>query len=614
MLIRADIINQLAERAGIPQAEAAQFMEVLLFKLSELLFEGDSFSIRGIGKFAISPRKNLTRPNIVSGKILVFTPEGSSQNLTFSAPNSIYTPSSETDNIFSMNMSRKFIPVRGNPLTEDEMPQPSDNIKKLIDQRAEHILTDGTFQKSSREVEPNLNLSDETDKNETPFHFGPPELEVMKKQDTTESVWGFGDDWKKEYEEDILLDSADENGLSGDFEVHLTDEPEVPEWSFGNEANKNTDSKEKQKPETKEFDIDSFAPVKSMTRELEIDISEFDSDDTFDDDDNNYEDDIVPEDFDALFKKSLAENVMSVTPEEIEKINSKEFSISNNSLDAFTEEEADDAFSGDGAAAIDLRGDKLSTRVTPDDSFEFSGVRDTIELKSAPKSKSYLIYYILSFLLLTVAGMLVYVKLYGVPPIAEKYLNTKPVEHEFKPSTVVVERDYAFPVSYPYEKTEAILKAQPIEKGKENINASVDDAKLKAEEQKKIEADKNEKKIAEQKKIETDKKAAEEAKLKEQKKKKEEPKAKEVTKLPAGSFKDAKINNASNGFVLQVMSLPNSQKAGAEKTVSRLRASGFNAFIAEIDLPGKGLYDRVMVGPYKSRADAERDLKKIKGE
>jgi len=50
----------------------------------------------------------------------------------------------------------------------------------------------------------------------------------------------------------------------------------------------------------------------------------------------------------------------------------------------------------------------------------------------------------------------------------------------------------------------------------------------------------------------------------------------------------------------------------ADKLVTKLKAQGFPAYRAIGKIPGKGIWYRVRVGEYKSRADARRMLEKLK--
>src|SRR5215212_4678001 len=60
----------------------------------------------------------------------------------------------------------------------------------------------------------------------------------------------------------------------------------------------------------------------------------------------------------------------------------------------------------------------------------------------------------------------------------------------------------------------------------------------------------------------------------------------------------------SNSFAIQVAAL--STEASAEALVSDLQAEGFEAYLSEINIPGRGLYYRVRIGYFANKVAAQR--------
>jgi cell division septation protein DedD len=79
----------------------------------------------------------------------------------------------------------------------------------------------------------------------------------------------------------------------------------------------------------------------------------------------------------------------------------------------------------------------------------------------------------------------------------------------------------------------------------------------------------------------------------------------------AGAFEKAALKpSPGEGFSLQVSSFPS--RADAAKVVTQLSDKGFNPYIAEADVAGKGHLFRVRIGPYPSRDAAEGALQALK--
>lgn len=615
-MLRTEIINLLAERAEVPQLEAARFMEIFLYKLSELLLEGDRFKLDNLGEFVISSRQKNANAKAASGKIFQFTPAGTSETVTFGVPPAQSANTNPLDDYFSLSITGKFIPVRGETAVVDGLPQSADEMRRFLEQHAGLLLQEGNFLRAQQKKAPVTEEVDDQLSKEAFLPFNQPKEMIAPEilPSPGETSWEFGNDWKKEYEEDILLDAGAEHNAEMDFDFKVTREADDMNWDFGAEekAQAKEDKIAEQKPpvheEPKEFDLESFAPVRAMTRELEIDLSEFNESGEEEqvEEEEDYEDDIVPEDFDALFKKSLAENVMNVQlppPEEIPEEEPVE-------EEEEPEHEEISVPDGDSQAALDLRGLKLSRHITPEEDMEFNGIRDRIERKSNEPQKSYVGYYILAFLILSISGGLVYTKLYGIPSWADKYFKKKDVEVQLKASPTDIERDYAFPVSYPYERAAVVMVPQPVHDSVATAAAPVQEAP-KQEPAKQVPVKQEPvKQVAQQKAPQKAEVPAKDSKSKpEQKNQPEQGK-----KITSSSYRDAFIEPAQGGFEIQVMSLGANDKASAEKAAARLRSYGFHSFVIEKEIPKRGTVNRVRVGPFASRQEAESALRKIKGE
>lgn len=65
-----------------------------------------------------------------------------------------------------------------------------------------------------------------------------------------------------------------------------------------------------------------------------------------------------------------------------------------------------------------------------------------------------------------------------------------------------------------------------------------------------------------------------------------------------------------HAYSIQIRSYREDRRALAD--VNQLRKLGYQAFIIKLDIPGKGIWHRVMFGKFQAEADAHAMLKKVK--
>ena len=81
-VIKLDIVNQVAERTGVPKMKAEQAVDALFLSMKEALSRGERIELRGFGVFVVKPRKRGVGRNprtgeevaIPSGKTIRFKP------------------------------------------------------------------------------------------------------------------------------------------------------------------------------------------------------------------------------------------------------------------------------------------------------------------------------------------------------------------------------------------------------------------------------------------------------------------------------------------------------------------------------------------------------------
>lgn len=94
----------------------------------------------------------------------------------------------------------------------------------------------------------------------------------------------------------------------------------------------------------------------------------------------------------------------------------------------------------------------------------------------------------------------------------------------------------------------------------------------------------------------------------------EKPKAKAEAKPKAEAKKTAKIDTktkaAGGKFTIQVSAFQN--RSQADHLVSNLKNKGYEAYIAQAVIPGKGIWYRVRIGSFGSRDDAQKTANTLK--
>lgn len=67
-MIKLDIINQVADKTGVPKQKAEQVVDALFDAMKEALAKGKRIELRGFGVFVVKPRKRGIGRNPRTGK------------------------------------------------------------------------------------------------------------------------------------------------------------------------------------------------------------------------------------------------------------------------------------------------------------------------------------------------------------------------------------------------------------------------------------------------------------------------------------------------------------------------------------------------------------------
>ena len=68
MMIKLDIVNQVADKTGVPKQKAEQVVDSLFNAMKDALAKGNRIELRGFGVFVVKPRKRGVGRNPRTGK------------------------------------------------------------------------------------------------------------------------------------------------------------------------------------------------------------------------------------------------------------------------------------------------------------------------------------------------------------------------------------------------------------------------------------------------------------------------------------------------------------------------------------------------------------------
>ncbi|HJN75694.1 MAG TPA: HU family DNA-binding protein [Myxococcota bacterium] len=71
---KADLTEQLAERAQIPKVRAANYINILTAAIQDALSSGDKVTISDFGTFSVSSRKPFSGHNPKNGEVIQVPP------------------------------------------------------------------------------------------------------------------------------------------------------------------------------------------------------------------------------------------------------------------------------------------------------------------------------------------------------------------------------------------------------------------------------------------------------------------------------------------------------------------------------------------------------------
>lgn len=650
-MTRTELIKKIINFVGVQEKDAKQFVELFLFKLASELNNNQIFYHEHLGYFYIQKISTENLNEDISSDVIFYSttnnfleihPFGNnlSQTLLFNIPSIKNQIIDETESYFSLSIGKPTIPKDKMNEYETFAYLSEYETRSLLESKVERLFKQGKVLNENEnkfQKKKNINYKDYENELENLIQNDEQDIFSFDKDLASEIPWDFGKDWKQEFDEDIILNSED--AQTTQFKFDKINEEEFS-WDFGfieeNEPNEideknriNSDEEDflvqdkmieqnindnKQISNQKEInkkindkvneekfeqpiepEIDDFKLVKTRTRELKIDLSEFwgtdSSGNEFLEDRNefpSYEDFILEEERknEIQNKSSKIEKISSPEIIEIREKNLQEESVP---FDYIKQEEKKEK--------------QIQTIKTSDfiiDKHEVLKEQKKIKkfdkLKKEPR-KSNILYVVLSVFFVVIIFFIVFWKMYGIPT----WLYTPPKVNQnniSKANPVIINRDYDIPINYPYKITEQALK----QKEENNIEINSDEGKSieKINENNISNEPIDESTIFSKKNINNQifNKQNDTKSIKENKSTNKAPNSNDRIYTNTGEL----IYKKGNNYSVQLSSWQSKDKAN--QIINKFISKGYNAYIEEINLNNERWY-RVKVNNFKSLEEAK---------
>ena len=577
-MTRSEVIREIAVRGDIPQLEASRFMEIFLLKMASLLVEGDALTLDGLGSFTRIRMTSDQKKENGGSDAIRFVPEHPTSlqgDLLFGIPIDVYASPNNLDLYFNLGINRPLIPLKGHTIVVDNIPSSPHEIRKYFDQKVSLVIGSGLLERTA--------VSRET-KQSIPSEESRREPEKVLVADEIEVPWEFGSEWKKEEGENILAANELPEGKLSSTGSDENIEGEAS-WDFGSADERSEDShEEKALPSYMQI---VKAPEKA-TQEFSIDLSEFEKEQTVERaaeeispdkeiaedrplDENTHAVDII----DVLAKKEQEEEEERKRKEaeidaEYEKFRYQRVRSTAEILNIphFLEDDAE--------AMLNGQPGKDNVALAPVESAPQESQTEELEPEEEEKKSGFfktLLWLLLLLIIAGVIGYFVYEKVYR----SAREKNAKAaLQNAVSPN--IIERDYAFPVTYPYVPVKPEIKADTTASVNKNTNLLSSPPKNTIEEKKtprteKAKKEKNTQVLSAPKKV--------------------------IPPAPRPVIKEDKARNTreAEGQYVQVMSVK--IQSVAESEAARLRSLGKKAIVQQAEIPGRGTWYRVKVSKSK---------------
>ncbi|MHB8852867.1 MAG: SPOR domain-containing protein [Ignavibacteriaceae bacterium] len=629
-MTKAELIRKLAKKAGIPDSEAKVFFEIFLRKASEILKLGEAIKLKNFGYFQFKRGmiKNIHSTassvnNLAYADLMVFTSlnetEEGEENLIFNIPSLRDEEFHYVDLFFSLSIGKPLIPLKGVAGAEFFIPPTGIELKKLINSKVDKLLFDAEI--IDKHVKGSEFLLIDVEKsNLEQFEFnwesvysenleGSSGNKIPSMQNYSagnsglEHVdWDFGEDLSKQIEEEVLLDTSKDSENISNYEL---DDSAGIEWNFGipipeggvilnaefekvdslrttlssgllddfsgNKKINDEDSASNGIEERIQEELNDFHPIKSITSELN-----------------------EPPAGMGITKSelNLSWNFGNTNPEMTYQNNleiKNDNKLSNLNNEKIHKNELSGEMDKDNSSKKgEILKNEKDTQAPPDSDLFPQNERSKItQDKDQKVTKRSSVVFIVALTVILFVGFLLFALLnkFNFISILKSNKNVTTSEKIYS-HPVIIKRDYQVPVNYPYSKNNLPpgLTSQGIDpEALNNQQAQISSQSM---------ANKNSLSTllnSSKQNVNSDQTTSA---------------VKKQDKL-----KDNIVSLAGN-YSIQVSSWKS--KTSAIKEIEQFKRKGLTATLEKVDLSGRGIWYRVMVGGFKSAADAKRFLTKYK--
>ncbi|HKI77898.1 MAG TPA: HU family DNA-binding protein [Ignavibacteriaceae bacterium] len=638
-MTKAELIRKISKRAGVPDSEAKIFFEIFLKKSAELLSPGEAILLKSFGHFQL--RKGKIRTNPVSKDVppdkeiyvdlMVYYPskvleDEFKQNLIFNVPALQIENYHAIDSHFTLSIGKPVIPLKGVKGSDFFIPLTGLELRKLVEAKVDKIINEIEIVKEYIKGNELLVIDAESFKShQFEFNWGEvPSKNISgsktvskKKTKKAEEIngsgiaWDFGYNLSKEIEEESILDvdkddeESDEEGRNIGWNLGVThvdersenfteapenkiDESVVSEENL-EEVNENGKDEEHKYIPEKENDFEVVRTISSTLGEIEQDSEEIKDNDKDEEVDWNFGKTTTVS-FDDYEPDTQGLKIEDETESIIEDNNTVEFEDkeSDEKLQT-TEGKSNNAF-----AAIDKEENSTDLKS--------ANISSAIERRLAREAryskKGASPAFIIALIVIVAIAIILYLFLSN--SLGGKDINSISSPSGNKLNTSVIERDYSVPVNYPYNKSDG-KRSTTKSTNQDNSNPKTIDNKVAS------------------------RKSSQLAAKKEQPKK--ENKFNSISRVPPKtndkSIKDdgsnisfdnlpppvnieeirKNITKIGDTFTAQVSSWRT--ESIAQDQVSKYIGKGYDAFMEQAEVPGKGTWYRVKIKNFKSMKEAE---------
>jgi cell division septation protein DedD len=592
-LTRAELIRKISKQAGVPDSESRIFFEIFLRKLTAILRIGQAINIKGFGYFYLLQGKIIKSADNVDSEnyqpefidLIYFSGskvEDLKKNvgLFFNIPIADEDEFNSVDASFSLSFGKPLIPFKGYTESDFYIPHTGSELRRLIESKvdknienAEITNTDDLLQ-TAIEIDSDIFTKPLTAKEDELITEPDDNLLITKISDEefTKLEWDLDKDLIRQIEEESIIDMADSSN----------EEESVISWDFSSFEDINSES-----IQPKEF---------SKTDEIEKQNQERIKEDEKIDDEVETRKDPVTEKPAASDKFERVKSLTKISDIDLDKKSVSFTSSTQEKEKSFKKKVLGDSFPAkkDRTEFVDLK-DKFKSKVEleeqgPIDQLVKKPFRNDVKEKSSidtEKEKlrqkriksrtSYTPYFMLAFSLLVI-GYGIYYYLNNIKGVSEVPVE-KSVKEFNTDKMVVVDREFDFPVTYPYSpKPEGTIDES-------NILDLKDSEQVKTEETTEV--------IPEDKPIIKDEE------------KPVQPELKVNNQPPSGSVKTIGVNLFKYGNVYIVQVAAFRSNSVAENEAGRFRNKGYNAFVERAEVDG-GIWHRVRVGNFTDLEEAKK--------